>query len=98
MRPSSSRSDGARPPHLLAGLTAGPDVDALLDDTALLRALLDVESALANALADCGLAPRSAADQIAAVCADPTLLDLAGLETGTLAAGNPVVPLVSALG
>ncbi|GAA4358251.1 3-carboxy-cis,cis-muconate cycloisomerase [Angustibacter luteus] len=100
MRPSSSRSDGAGPPPppLLAGLTAGPDVDALLDDTALLRAMLDVESALAGALADCGLAPRSVADALEEACERPDRLDLSGLVEGTASAGNPVVPLVSAIG
>ncbi|TBL31021.1 3-carboxy-cis,cis-muconate cycloisomerase, partial [Verrucosispora sp. SN26_14.1] len=50
MRPSSSPSD-----TLLRGLSGTPDVDAELGDTALLRALLDVEAALVRAAADAGL-------------------------------------------
>ncbi|WP_426566162.1 lyase family protein [Angustibacter sp. McL0619] len=95
MRPSTSTSEAGAP--LLSGLTAGPDVDALVDDRALLRAMLDVEAALTGAVADCGLAPTSAAAAVAAACADPSRLDLGDLAAGTLRAGNPVVPLMRAL-
>ncbi|MFI9644131.1 3-carboxy-cis,cis-muconate cycloisomerase [Micromonospora sp. NPDC051925] len=91
MRPSSSPSDG-----LLGGLSGAPDVDAELGDPALLRAMLDVEAALARAGADAGLLPAPAADAIVAQCRaeryDPVTLGRAAE-----AAGNPVVPLVREL-
>ncbi|MEV6708290.1 3-carboxy-cis,cis-muconate cycloisomerase, partial [Micromonospora wenchangensis] len=63
MRPSSSPSDG-----LLSGLSGSPEVDAELDDHALLRALLDAEAALARAGADAGVVPAPAADAIVTAC------------------------------
>jgi 3-carboxy-cis,cis-muconate cycloisomerase len=45
------------------------EVDARSGDAAWLRAMLDFEGALAGALADVGLAPAAAAEEIAAVCA-----------------------------
>ncbi|WP_432050153.1 3-carboxy-cis,cis-muconate cycloisomerase [Verrucosispora sp. NA02020] len=91
MRPSSSPSD-----TLLRGLSGTPDVDAELGDTALLRALLDVEAALVRAAADAGLVPAPAAEAIAAGCRadayDPVVLGAAAED-----AGNPVVPLVREL-
>jgi 3-carboxy-cis,cis-muconate cycloisomerase len=81
---------------LLGGLSGDPDVDAELTDRALLQAMLDAEAALAAAAADCDLAPRAAAEAIAAQCrAD--LYDPAALARAADAAGNPVVPLVRAL-
>ncbi|NYH55001.1 3-carboxy-cis,cis-muconate cycloisomerase [Nocardiopsis arvandica] len=73
----------------------GP-VAGLTDDTAWLQALLDVEAALARALADTGSLPPERAESIAAACAadryDPA-------ELGRAAAGgaNPVIPLVGEL-
>ncbi|HRO59148.1 MAG TPA: lyase family protein [Burkholderiaceae bacterium] len=48
--------------------TAGSRLSSLVDDGALLAAMLRYEAALARALADCGLAPRAAADAIGRVC------------------------------
>ncbi|WP_431886468.1 3-carboxy-cis,cis-muconate cycloisomerase [Micromonospora wenchangensis] len=88
MRPSSSPSDG-----LLSGLSGSPEVDAELDDHALLRALLDAEAALARAGADAGVVPAPAADAIVTAC-HPDRYDPAALGRAADAAGNPVVPLV----
>jgi 3-carboxy-cis,cis-muconate cycloisomerase len=69
--------------------------DAVSDD-AWLRAMLDVEAALAAAEADAGVIPPEAAAAIAAGCQaarfDPAEIGVAGR-----GAGNPVVPLVDAL-
>jgi 3-carboxy-cis,cis-muconate cycloisomerase len=67
------------------------------DDRAWLRAMLDAEAALAGAEADAGLIPAAAAEAIAAAC-DPGRFDLEALGRDARASGNPVVPLVAALG
>ena len=54
---------------ILRGLFASDSVSRHFDDDALLEAMARVEAGLAAALADVGLAPRAAADRIAAVCA-----------------------------
>ncbi len=61
-------------------------------DAAWLRAMLDVEGALAVAEAAEGVIPAAAAEAIAA--ATP---DVGGLSVAARASGNPVVPLVEAL-
>ncbi|MEQ4300241.1 3-carboxy-cis,cis-muconate cycloisomerase [Plantactinospora sp. B6F1] len=98
MRPSSSRSE--QPPAagagLLSGLSGTAEVDAELTDRALLTALLDVERALAEAGAEGGVLPASAAAAIAGRC-HPDGFDLAALAAAADAAGNPVVPLVRQL-
>ncbi|MBB5827387.1 3-carboxy-cis,cis-muconate cycloisomerase [Micromonospora carbonacea] len=95
MRPSSSPSDGL-PGGLLGGLSGAPDVDAELGDPALLRAMLDVEAALARAAADAGVTPPAAADAIVAHC-HAGRYDPVALGRAADAAGNPVVPLVREL-
>ncbi|GIJ26612.1 3-carboxy-cis,cis-muconate cycloisomerase [Micromonospora qiuiae] len=91
MKPSSSRSEA-----LLRGLSGAADVDAELDDRALLQAMLDTEAALARAAADAGLLPASVADEIAEHC-HADRYDPAALGAASDAAGNPVVPLVREL-
>ncbi|EEP70361.1 3-carboxy-cis,cis-muconate cycloisomerase [Micromonospora sp. ATCC 39149] len=91
VRLSSSPSDG-----LLGGLSGVPDVDAELGDPALLRAMLDVEAALAQAAADAGVLPAPAAAAIVAQC-HAERYDPAALGRAADAAGNPVVPLVREL-
>jgi 3-carboxy-cis,cis-muconate cycloisomerase len=90
MRRSSSPSES-----LFGPLFGDPAVDAELSDAAVLRAMLDVEAALARAQAACGVVPAPAAEAIAAACAardaDPDVRSLAGRSQ---AAGNPVVPRV----
>jgi 3-carboxy-cis,cis-muconate cycloisomerase len=65
-------------------------------DAAWLRALLDVEAALARATAAAGLIDADDAAAITAAC-DAIELDAAVIGTGAAATGNPVVPLVRAL-
>lgn len=102
MRPSSSTSEpGPRPgggwtPGLFDGVLAAGPVAAAVSDTAWLRALLDVEAALARASARAGLVPAADAAAIDRTCATLTL-DPAALGAAAAASGNPVVPLVQAL-
>ncbi|MEO3925549.1 3-carboxy-cis,cis-muconate cycloisomerase [Micromonosporaceae bacterium B7E4] len=81
---------------LLSGLSGAAEVDVELTDRALLTALLDVERALAEAGAECGVVPEPAAEAIVRWC-HPDRFDLAALAEGADAAGNPVVPLVRQL-
>ena len=92
MKRCSSISDG-----LLDPLFESADVGRRLSDTSLLRALLDVESALAQAEADAGVIPIGAAKAIAEACTS-TPFDVAQLGIDAQGSGNPVVPLVRALG
>ncbi|HEX3778819.1 MAG TPA: 3-carboxy-cis,cis-muconate cycloisomerase [Pseudonocardiaceae bacterium] len=104
MKPSSSTSEGAGADRARAGVTdslfgplfSSPAVAAELTATAWVQAMLDAESALAGALADVELIPRAAAEAIARCCV-VTEFDVAEIATRSLGAGNPVVPMVSAL-
>jgi 3-carboxy-cis,cis-muconate cycloisomerase len=91
MRPSSSRSD-----TLFGALSGSPAVDREVDGAAWLRAMLDVERALAAAQARAGVIPVAAAEAVAAAV-DGADLDPADLGRRAVASGNPVVPLVAAL-
>ena len=68
----------------------------LVDDTALVAAMLRVEAAWARALVVAGLADDAAADAVGRV-ADALRPDLDALRADAELAGNPVVPLVSRL-
>ena len=92
MRPSSSGSEAS---GLFDGVFARGDVD--VSDAAWLRALLDVEAALARACASAGLVPPAAAARITDACADAGAYDTAALGREAAATGTPVVPLVRAL-
>lgn len=81
---------------LFGPLFGNPDVDREIADRAWLQALLDVERGLAAAQARAGLVPRAAAEAIAECCTADRF-DAAGLGRQALAAGNPVVPLVTQL-
>lgn len=78
---------------LLGALDGDPAVDEATSDTALVRAMLDVEAALARAVAGAGLVVGAAAEAVARAATDlepdPAELGRRGVE-----AGNPVVPLV----
>ena len=67
-------------------------INALFSDQAYVRALVDVEIALARAEARVGVIPAAAADQIAAVKADK--IDISVLAKGTLRSGFPIIALV----
>ncbi|MDI9071493.1 3-carboxy-cis,cis-muconate cycloisomerase [Xanthomonas oryzae] len=81
---------------LLGSLFGEPACDALFDDAARVQAMLQFESALARAQAQCGVIPTEAAQAIAAAC-DVRHHDLAALAQATALAGNPPIPLVKAL-
>jgi len=76
-------------------LDHGP-VAGATDDIAWLQALLDVEAALAHALADTGGLARDRAESIAAACTADRY-DPAGLGRAAAGGGNPVIPLVKEL-
>ena len=92
MRPSSSPSDG-----LFDGVLGRGGAAEEVHDGAWLRALLDVEAALAMACAAAGLVPPAAATAIVRACRDAGAYDLGLLGRQATAEGNPVVPLVRAI-
>lgn len=71
-------------------------MDAVVADQAWLAAMLEVEAALAEAEAECGLVPTEAAAAIRAAC-DPSRFDLTAIGQEAIASAVPVVPLVRAL-
>ncbi|MFG1928101.1 3-carboxy-cis,cis-muconate cycloisomerase [Cryptosporangium sp. NPDC048952] len=81
--------------ELFDPLFADARVSAEIGDDAVLRAMLDVEAALARAEASVGVIPADAATAIGAACAGE--FDVAAVGRAGVSAGNPVVPLVRAL-
>jgi 3-carboxy-cis,cis-muconate cycloisomerase len=73
-----------------------PAMAEAVSDESWLRAMLDVEAAIAAAEAAAGVIPRAAADAIRAACAGARL-DLARLGEDAAASATPVVPLARAL-
>ncbi len=95
MSPSSSNSESAAPyDGLLGSLPGDPSVDAAIGDAALLAAMLRVETTLAATQAELGLIPDFAARAIGEVVGGARY-DVPELGRAAVAAGNPVVPLVS---
>jgi 3-carboxy-cis,cis-muconate cycloisomerase len=92
VRPSSSSSEG-----LFSGVLARGEAAVAVGDAGWLRALLDVEAALAHATAAVGLVPAAAAETIARVCGDASAYDVDELGRQAAAGGNPVIPLVRAI-
>jgi 3-carboxy-cis,cis-muconate cycloisomerase len=92
----SSSSSDPTPPGLFDGVLARGGVREAVADTAWLAAMLEVEAALARALAGAGLMP---ADDAAAIerATRTVPLDVVALGRDAAATGNPVVPLVKAL-
>ncbi|AHH95629.1 3-carboxy-cis,cis-muconate cycloisomerase [Kutzneria albida] len=80
---------------LLAPTWAGTPVARAVEDEAWLRAMVDVEGALARAQARLGVIPAAAAEAISAV--DAGRIDLVELAERSRAAANPVVAFVPAL-
>ncbi|HVV12864.1 adenylosuccinate lyase family protein [Amycolatopsis sp.] len=78
-------------PVLAAGAVRGE-----VSDAAWLRALLDVEAALAGAEADAGLIPREHADRIAEAAREG-YFDAAEIGAKSVGIGNPAAPLVREL-
>lgn len=83
------------PGHIYDALFSTPEMAALFSDTDLLRAMIRVEVALAEALEKSSLAPAGTAAAIATV--QPEDLDKATLSTEVRAAGNLCIPFVKAL-
>ena len=81
---------------LLSPVWAGNGAAREVDDRAFLRAMFDVEVALARAHASLGVVPASAASAIAEA-ADAGAVDLEALAVDTRGAANPVVSVVRAL-
>ncbi|MEU6485311.1 3-carboxy-cis,cis-muconate cycloisomerase [Streptomyces sp. NPDC046887] len=82
---------------LLAPVRAGTAVEALTDDPALVRAMLDAEVALVRAQASLGLVPPGAAEAIAAAAAAPGRFDPRELALRARSGANPVIALVAEL-
>ncbi|MHA7287671.1 lyase family protein [Arthrobacter sp. MDT3-44] len=81
---------------LLRPVPASPDVARLTGDTAVLAAILAVESGWAAVLEEAGLVPAGSAAVVAAA-ADPDRYDVSDIALRAQAGGNPVIPLVADL-
>src|SRR5919197_2832761 len=82
--------------ELFDGVLAAGPVRGLVDDTAWLQAMLDVEAALAHAEAAAGVIDEADAEAIAAQCR-AELYDAAEIGAAAAGIGNPTGPLVRAL-
>ncbi len=81
---------------LFDGVLARGAAAAAVSDEAWLRAMLEVEAALARALAHARVIPPAHAEAIERACRDGRF-DVAALGRAAADSGNPVVPLVAAL-
>jgi 3-carboxy-cis,cis-muconate cycloisomerase len=72
------------------------DIEALLTDEAIIRAMLRFEAALALAQADAGVIPSDQAGLIARVC-EEARIDHQKIIAAAKKAGNPAIPLVKEL-
>jgi 3-carboxy-cis,cis-muconate cycloisomerase len=77
---------------IFAPLFSDAEVSALFSDEAFVRALVEVEVALARAEARTGVIPTSAAEAVAKAKAEK--IDIAALVKGTSASGFPIIALV----
>ena len=80
---------------ILGPLFSDEKITDLLSDDAFVRALVDVEIALARVEARLGVIPRNAAEQIANARAET--IDVQTLTKGTLRSGFPIIALVEEL-
>jgi 3-carboxy-cis,cis-muconate cycloisomerase len=76
-------------------LFSTPAMRAVFSDHARIAAMLQVETALARAQAECGLIPPNLHEALAAL--GPDDLDIAALGPATATAGVPVIPFVKAV-
>lgn len=81
--------------EVLGGGYSSKRMAAVFSDGEYVRALLDVEVALARAEARLGVIPREAAEEIAAAAAEPIAMD--ALRRGVEETGHVLVPLVREL-
>lgn len=94
----ASSAEGASDGGLFAGLFAHGEAAAEVSDRALLHAMLEVEVALLRALANRGLAPEEAADELAAAVEGGAIdVDIAAIGRATGEQGTPVPGLLRAL-
>ena len=80
---------------IFAPLFSDTEITALLTDDAYVRALLEVEAALARAQAKVGVIPSVAAERISKVQAEA--IDIGALTKGTIRSGFPIIALVEQL-
>jgi len=80
---------------ILGPLFSDEEISKLLSDAAFMRALVEVEIALAHAEARIGVIPTDAAEQISHVRAEK--IDIPALVTGTARSGFPIIALVQEL-
>jgi len=81
---------------IFGSLFTDEEIAELIDDDAQVRALVEVEIALARAEARVGVIPSSAAEQIAKAT-DPKKIDMGTLARGTARSGFPIIVLVQEL-
>lgn len=81
---------------IFAPLFSDEEIAGLFDDEAYLRAMLEVEGALARVEASLGIFPSSAAERISKICRT-AVLDPKQIGQGTQRDGVPVIALVKAL-
>ena len=81
---------------IFGSLFTDEEIAELIDDDAQVRALVEVEIALARAEARVGVIPSSAAEQIAKAT-DPKKIDMGALARGTARSGFPIIALVQEL-
>ncbi|HSF57459.1 MAG TPA: lyase family protein, partial [Candidatus Binatia bacterium] len=82
--------------QIFGPLFGDSEIKRLLSDEAYVRALVQVETALAHAEARVGVIPHEAAERISK-SADPSKIDPAALSKGTLHSGVPIIALVQEL-
>jgi 3-carboxy-cis,cis-muconate cycloisomerase len=94
----ASSTEGVSEAGLFSGLFAHGEVAGEVSDAALLHAMLEVEVGLLRALANLGLAPEEAAQELAATVEGGGLdLDMAAIGRATGEQGTPVPGLLRAL-
>jgi 3-carboxy-cis,cis-muconate cycloisomerase len=81
---------------LIASLATTPALAALFSDDSVLQAMLEFETALARAEAQCGVIPAAAADAITAAAISGKF-NISVLAEAAFRAGTPAIPLVKML-
>jgi 3-carboxy-cis,cis-muconate cycloisomerase len=82
---------------IFSGAYARGRAQEQLSDRAFVTAMLDVEVALARALARAGLASVAAAEELASACADASSFDVEAIGATVAANGTPVPGLLAAI-
>jgi 3-carboxy-cis,cis-muconate cycloisomerase len=82
--------------RIFGPLFGDSEINELLSERAYVRALVEVEGALARAEARVGVIPQAAAEQILKA-ADPNKIDIESLSRGTVRSGFPIIALVQEL-